>query len=100
MPISVRPSMSPDRELELTAVLTAAVAHELWKHCGGNEVVNWLEAELFVASLAVMRRSSRGARHAPDRSAPHPRAPRRPDPERPTGPLPIQGAALTRAAPD
>ena len=49
--------MKPDRELDLTRALTAAVAHELWRHCGGNEVVNWLEAERFVAMLCRLRSS-------------------------------------------
>ncbi|MFN0132992.1 MAG: hypothetical protein ACKVW3_10780 [Phycisphaerales bacterium] len=39
------------RELDLTHALVAAVAHELWKDGGGNEVVNWLEAERIVHGL-------------------------------------------------
>ena len=87
MPIMIRPSMAPDRELDLTKALTAAVAHELWKQCGGNDVVNWLEAERIVASLALRRtrRPMVGGRHAgaPGR--------RRAESERFPGPIPHLG---------
>jgi hypothetical protein len=51
MRIVIRPSASPERELDVTGAIVAAVAHELWKHGGGNEVLNWVEAERHVARL-------------------------------------------------
>ncbi len=88
MPITIRPSLSPDREIDLTQALTAAVAHELWKHCGGNEVVNWLEAERIVSSLfpGATRRGN-GGRHIAERSTAARR--RRPGSERANGPIPF-----------
>lgn len=89
MPIVIRPSMTPNRDLDLTKALTAAVAHELWRHAGGNEVVNWLEAERVVASLSIrrVRREGAGGRHAGERSSRR----RVPDPEVHTGPIPHLG---------
>ncbi len=85
MPIAVKPSMSPDRELDLTGVLTTAIAHELWKQFGGNEIVNWLEAERIVASLTVNTRTSVAGRAA-ERDAVRRRIMGRP--ERVSGPIP------------
>jgi len=51
MRIVIRPSTAPDRELDITHALVAAVAAELWKASGGNDVVNWMEAERQVAHL-------------------------------------------------
>ncbi|MBL9030548.1 MAG: hypothetical protein JNM80_02425 [Phycisphaerae bacterium] len=53
MRVSIKASTG--RELDLTHALVSAVAHELWKHAGGNEVVNWLEAERIVAGLIAQR---------------------------------------------
>ena len=52
MSITLRPSAAPDRQIDLTSVLVKAVAEELWRTCGGNDVLNWMEAEQFVQSLA------------------------------------------------
>jgi hypothetical protein len=43
--------MAPDREIDVTQALTAAVAHQLHAQCGGNDVLNWLEAERFLARI-------------------------------------------------
>ncbi len=51
-PLSIRPTAAPQRTIDLTRVLTAAVAHELWQQCGGNESLNWLEAERFIHDIA------------------------------------------------
>lgn len=37
----------------MTHALIAAVAHQLWEHCGGDEPANWLEAERFIGRLAA-----------------------------------------------
>jgi hypothetical protein len=103
MRVVLRPSAAPQEELDLTETLTAAVAYELWRRNGGNEVLNWLEAERFVQSLAsppgprpepptpgrTARQDRRkGARHgAYSPQSPH--SARVPEPY--TGPLPILG---------
>jgi hypothetical protein len=64
MRIVIRPSASPERELDVTRAIVASVAHALWAHGGGNEVVNWLEAERHVARLipgAMLPRAGRQA---------------------------------------
>ena len=48
MPVTISPSNAPDRELDITGALVAAVAAELWRNFGGNDVLNWMEAERFV----------------------------------------------------
>ena len=37
--------------IDVTDALIGAVAHELWKHGGGNATLNWLEAEAFIHEL-------------------------------------------------
>ncbi|MEX2217953.1 MAG: hypothetical protein WD749_04265 [Phycisphaerales bacterium] len=51
MRIVIRPSMAPQRELDITQAVIGAVAAELYHQFGGNDVVNWLEAERQVARL-------------------------------------------------
>ena len=71
MRIVIRPSTAPDRELDITQALVAAVAAELWKTFGGNDVVNWMEAERQVALLltpadhALPGRAAEPARQKP-----------------------------------
>lgn len=72
MPITVRPSASPDRPIDVTHALVKAVAEELWRTTGGNDVLNWIEAERFVQSL--MQRPS-----STTEPLPHPRGPRNRD---------------------
>jgi hypothetical protein len=43
--ITIRPFSDPERELDITRRLVGAIAEELWRHRGGNDVLNWLEAE-------------------------------------------------------
>lgn len=45
MKIIIRPVMDPQREVDLTNRIVAAIAEELWRLYGGNEQLNWLEAE-------------------------------------------------------
>lgn len=51
MKIVIRPVLDPRQELDLTHRLTAAIAEELWRTCGGNERLNWLEAERHLEQL-------------------------------------------------
>jgi hypothetical protein len=37
--------LGPVDGIDVTSALTRAVAEELWKLHGGNDVMNWLEAE-------------------------------------------------------
>ncbi len=53
MRVTIRPSAHPDQEIDITNALVGAVAAEIWKHCGGNDVLNWMEAERFVQALAA-----------------------------------------------
>lgn len=45
MKVVVRPVLDPKREVDLTHRLVSAIAEELWLLYGGNDKVNWLEAE-------------------------------------------------------
>jgi hypothetical protein len=45
MKVIIRPVLEPSREIDLTRRLVEVIAEELWKLYGGNEGVNWLEAE-------------------------------------------------------
>lgn len=46
MRIVIRPVVDRQREIDLTQRLIAAIAEELWRLYGGNEQLNWLEAEM------------------------------------------------------
>ncbi len=96
MRVTIKPSAAPDRELDLTGTLISAVATELWRNFGGNDVLNWMEAERFVQSLVrgepvPMQAVEPRARHKPVRVREEiPRPLRRvPDDDRVTGPLPV-----------
>jgi hypothetical protein len=60
MRIVVHPILEPERELDVTRRLIAAIAEELWLACGGNSELNWLEAELHLQQIAG--RSARSAK--------------------------------------
>jgi hypothetical protein len=51
MKVTIRPMLDPDHEMDITRAMIAAIAEELWKRFGGNEKVNWLEAELHLECL-------------------------------------------------
>lgn len=51
MRIVIRPMSAPVHEIDLTDRLVAAIAHAIWCHTGGNDLVNWLEAEQHLAQL-------------------------------------------------
>lgn len=57
MKIIVRPAVDPQHEIDLTHRLTAAVAEELWRLFGGNEQLNWLEAELHLQRIVGAARA-------------------------------------------
>jgi hypothetical protein len=75
MKIIVRPILDPQREIDLTQRLVAAIAEELWRLFGGNDTLNWIEAEWhlqrIVAQARVEARETavvRVAPSAPDRA--------------------------------
>ncbi len=51
MRITIRPSLDPRREIDITTRLVAAIADELAKQYGGNDALNWLEAEQHLARI-------------------------------------------------
>lgn len=40
--------------VDLSEPVTRAIAHEVWRHTGGNGVVNWLQAEIIFDNLAKL----------------------------------------------
>lgn len=88
MKVLVRPVAGPQREIDITHRLVAAIAEELWRLYGGNEQLNWLEAELHLRRIVGEVRTQREAAgvviggepipvSGPDRGAAARRQPRR-----------------------
>lgn len=93
MRVTITPSFAPDQTIDVTRTLIAAVAYELWKQGGKDQVQNWLEAERFVASLATDQPAPTAAalprRTRLDRPQSRPRRPARSSDDHVTGPLPV-----------
>jgi len=70
MRIIIRPIMDRQREIDLTQRLIAAIAEELWRLYGGNEQLNWLEAEMHLQRIVGETRAE--ARETRVRFAPPP----------------------------
>ncbi len=96
--LTIRPSSAPGCEIDLTGVLVRAVAEELWRAHGGNDVLNWMEAERFILDLAARKVSDSqphnieprpSRRPARIREESHRPQPLRRDEGRVTGPLPV-----------
>ena len=51
MRIIIRPVVDRQNEIDVTSRLIAAIAEELWRLYGGNEQLNWLEAELHLQRI-------------------------------------------------
>ncbi len=88
MKLVIRPIQDPHRELDVTHRLVSAIAAELWRLYGGNEELNWLEAELHLGRMVAEARADAIdtqmellARDMPrfTRTEPHTRRPRRID---------------------
>ncbi len=47
----IKPSLAPHLHLDVTHALTATIAGEIARAVGGNDVVNWLEAERILQGL-------------------------------------------------
>lgn len=56
MKIIVRPILDPEREIDLTHRLVAAIAEELWRLFGGNDALNWIEAEGHLQQIVAQAR--------------------------------------------
>lgn len=57
MRIIIRPVADRQREIDLTQRLIAAIAEELWRLFGGNEQLNWLEAEMHLRTIVGQARA-------------------------------------------
>jgi hypothetical protein len=51
MRVIIRPLAEPEREIDMTHRLVAAIAEELWRLYAGNAKLNWLEAERHLARI-------------------------------------------------
>jgi hypothetical protein len=58
MKIIIRPIVNPQREVDLTRQLVSAIAEELWRLYGGNEQLNWLEAERHLEGIVAEARTN------------------------------------------
>lgn len=61
MRVIIRPVIDRQREIDLTHRLIAAIAEELWRRYGGNEQLNWLEAEMHLHQIMGAARVEAGA---------------------------------------
>lgn len=58
MKIIVRPILDPQREIGLThRRLVSAIAEELWRLFGGNDTLNWIEAEWHLQRIIAQARA-------------------------------------------
>lgn len=53
----IRPIQDQQRELDVTHRLVSAIADELWKLYGGNDQLNWIEAELHLQRIVGQARA-------------------------------------------
>ncbi len=51
MKVTIRPTADPTREHDITRALISAIAYELSVLHGGNDELNWLEAERHLARV-------------------------------------------------
>lgn len=57
MKVIIRPQHEPQREVDLTGRLVSAIAEELWRLYGGNDQLNWLEAECHLQEIVAEARA-------------------------------------------
>jgi hypothetical protein len=57
MRVTIRPVLDPAQEIDVTDRLVAAIAGELWRLYGGNDKLNWLEAELHLQTIVEQART-------------------------------------------
>lgn len=51
MRVVLHPMVEPLREIDITQRLVSAIAEELWRLYGGNNDLNWLEAEAHLRQI-------------------------------------------------
>lgn len=61
--VVVSPLSNPTDAIDVTDALIRAIAQQLWQHEGGNDTLNWLEAELILHHIV-----SHGSRESSSRS--------------------------------
>jgi hypothetical protein len=59
--IVLRPMLGPHDGLDVTQAVTRAIAQELWNLHGGNDVMNWIEAERLLVEFMNARQTSGGS---------------------------------------
>jgi hypothetical protein len=57
MKVIVRPVTDPECEIDITQRLVAAIAEELWRLYGGNDELNWIEAECHLERIVGAARA-------------------------------------------
>ena len=62
--IVLQPMLGPHDGLDVTEAVTRAVAQELWNLHGGNDVMNWLEAERLLGEFIEAQHWPRGSPRA------------------------------------
>lgn len=58
MRVIIKPSLTPNLHIDITNALVSTIASELARAQGGNDVLNWLEAERVLQDLVGNARSS------------------------------------------
>lgn len=53
MKLLIRPVLDGHREVDIAHCLVSAIAQELWRRYGGNEQLNWIEAERHLQGLVA-----------------------------------------------
>lgn len=53
----IHPTAEPDHEVDITNRLIGAIAKELWLRYGGNETINWIEAERHLQAIVEEARN-------------------------------------------
>jgi hypothetical protein len=58
MKLVIRPVQDAPRELDISYRRVSAIAVRLWRRCGGNEQLNWIEAERHLQRRVAGTRSA------------------------------------------
>ncbi len=65
MKIAIRPALDARTQVDVTHALISAIAYELWKRYGGNEQLNWLEAERHLEAAPLTETRSSASENTP-----------------------------------
>lgn len=83
--------MHPDVAIDITDALIAVIAHALYERCGGNDVLNWIEAEGMLET--ILKEGAANANSRPKKQSHHGRRERS---GRRSSRLPASGSQLER----